>query len=447
MGLKFFKVFGGFSVALMIYAPFSNAQGLIELYEKAQENAPSYQVKNYAFQAIKSKADKIDSGYYPSINFNANYSHTWQEVLRSDSGIFPQDKVDYPSNNLALTLKQKIYDGSLLAQKQKSSFELSQSQLQLQAAQQDLIYQVTEGYFSLLAAEDQLVLSKAELRTIQSEYEVNRVKFQKGIANLLEWQEIQSRFAEAKANVSESELGVLTAKFTLKQLTGEMPDSVDKLQNKFNEASLANLNEASLFDEVFKKNLNFLAQKKAVMAAEKEVLVQKRGHYPTLDFELSASKEDAEGSLYSGGNNINTYQAKISLNVPIYQGGFTSASIDEARQQKDIQRTSLIEVQRQVETELQTAIQGIQAGLIKIDAMRTSVEAYSLSLSAKRSGLQSGLFTGLDVLDAEGKLYFAKKQLSESLYQMILNYLKIKQVTGNLDIQELTVIQSWLKKS
>lgn len=447
MGLIFVRVFGGLFVALMIYAPLSCAQGLVELYEKAQENSPSYQVKHYAFQAIKSKSDKIGAGYYPSINFNANYSRTWQEVLRSESGIFPQDKVDYPSNSLALTLKQKIYDGSLLAQKQKSSYELSQSQLQLQAAQQDLMFQVAEGYFSLLAAQDQLVLSKAELRTIQSEYEVNQVKFQKGIANLLEWQEIQSRFAEAKANVSESKLGVLTAKSSLKQLTGEMPGTIDKLKSQFNEASLAILNESNLFDEVYNKNLNLLAQKKAVIAAEKEVLVQKRGHYPTLDFELTASKEDAEGSLYSGGNNIKTYQAKISLNVPIYQGGYTSASIGEARQQKDIQKTVLIEVQRQAETELESAIQGVQAGLIKIEAMRTSVEAYSLSLLAKRSGLQSGLFTAVDVLDAEGKLFFAKKQLSASLYQMILNYLKIKQVTGNLDIEELKVIQSWLEMS
>jgi outer membrane protein TolC len=65
-------------------------------------------------------------------------------------------------------------------------------------------------------------------------------------------------------------------------------------------------------------------------------------------------------------------------------------------------------------------------------------------LQAKRSGYRSNLFTSLDVLDAESKVYFAKKMLSASLYELILHYLKLKQLTGELNEQELEALTQWL---
>ena len=429
----------------LLYTSGVFAQNLVDVYQKARIYAPEYQVKSFALEAIRSKSNKVRAGYLPSVDLDASYAYSWQEVLSSEStNVIPINETDYATNSVSLTIRQKLYDGALLAQMNKSRYELNQSQLQYRASEQLLMFKVAETYFSVLSAEDQLTLTQAEERAIKSEYDLITLKYQQGIANLLDWQDIQSRFAEARANVAQAQMGVRAAKYALKQLTGEDNFVLDKLRSSFTETSISIEQGKNYLEAAYENNLDIKAQREAISTAKQEVRVQTRGHHPTIDLTLSASREDAEGSLYGGGNDISDYKARVSLNVPIFKGGSTLASTDEARQQLKIQKTLLTQIKDQIDSEVNMAIYGMESSLIKIDSMKTSLRAYEVSLQAKRSGYRSNLFTSLDVLDAESKVYFAKKMLSASLYELILHYLKLKQLTGELNEQELEALTQWL---
>lgn len=441
------KLSAPFLLSSLFFGNQAYAEALIDIFNQAKANAPDYQVKQLAMDVLKTQSKKTQAEYFPTIDFDASYSHTWQKVKRSETGVFPVEETDYPTTNLALTLKQKVYDGNLIDRIKKSDQELKQSQVQLSAAEQELMYQVVENYFSILAAQDQLTLSQAEAKAIQSEHELTYAKYQKGLVNLLQWQEIQSRYAEAKAAISEAKLGLHTAKFRLKQLTGTEHSNLDPLIDNFKDLALTLVKDENWLAIANQNNLNIQAQRFAIAAANQEISAQKKGYYPKVDLILSANRDDAQGSLYGGGNKIDNYQAKLALNLPIWHGGITDSAINEAKKQKTIQQQVLKKIESEVETEVETSVYSIQAALIKIEAMQQSTKAYELALGAKRSGFKSGLFTSVDVLDAESKLYFAKKQLSASLYQLLLSYIKLKQVTGLLNQDEFAVIQTWLKQN
>ena len=67
------------------------------------------------------------------------------------------------------------------------------------------------------------------------------------------------------------------------------------------------------------------------------------------------------------------------------------------------------------------------------------------ALAQKTEGLDAGLNTGLEVLDARRDLYRAKRERTQVVYRYILDSLRLKQSAGILDVTDLQQIDAYLQ--
>jgi outer membrane protein len=105
----------------------------------------------------------------------------------------------------------------------------------------------------------------------------------------------------------------------------------------------------------------------------------------------------------------------------------------------------LTAIQRSVQRAARAAYYGIISAISKVNALDKSVSAQQLALQSKQQGNRSGLYTSLDVIDAERDVYEAKRNYARARYEYLLNTLRLKHAVGTLSEADVESINVWLR--
>ena len=198
--------------------------------------------------------------------------------------------------------------------------------------------------------------------------------------------------------------------------------------------------EAAMF-----QNHIIRARIEAQEVARLEVQRQKAAYYPTLDFVASYNDRDTEGTVFGGGNQTTTTDLSLRLGVPLWEGGRRLALTNAAELRESISGEDLEREKRRVDRETRAAFHGVNNGIERVNALRTSVFSNERAVAAKEEGFRSGVNTGLIVLDARRDLYTALRDLAQARYLYVLNSVKLKQSAGTLGVSDLRTIDAHLQ--
>ncbi|WP_315980902.1 TolC family protein [Aliamphritea spongicola] len=150
-----------------------------------------------------------------------------------------------------------------------------------------------------------------------------------------------------------------------------------------------------------KQNPMLLAKQSALAVAWQEARLQKGGHYPTLDLVVTHQNVDNGGSLFGGGNEVETQDILLKFTLPIYSGGAVSSKVRETINLHNKAKDELEQEWRKAGRETRAAFSGVAGAITKVNALQRSVDAYELAVDAKRTSFESGLISSVSVLDAE----------------------------------------------
>jgi outer membrane protein len=155
---------------------------------------------------------------------------------------------------------------------------------------------------------------------------------------------------------------------------------------------------------------------------------------PTLGLEGTATT-----ALDSSGEQTRTesYRAKLSLSVPLYQSGAVYARLRKAKQRASRFRL-LVDVERRNATEAATsAWQALQSARAQIVAFQKGIEASSIALEGVQSEAEVGFRTVLDVFDAEQELLHARVELLRAQRDEVVVAYQLKMAMGELTAENL----------
>ena len=140
-----------------------------------------------------------------------------------------------------------------------------------------------------------------------------------------------------------------------------------------------------------------------------------------------------------------TRTVSLTFSVPIFSGGRTSSSVRKA--QADFQKATqdLEKNHRKVIRDTRSAYLGVVASISSVNALQQSLISNQKSLEATEAGFDVGTRTMVDVLLSTSNLFNAKRNLSRSRYDYVLNVLKLKQAAGILTLDDLKLINAWLQ--
>jgi outer membrane protein len=192
------------------------------------------------------------------------------------------------------------------------------------------------------------------------------------------------------------------------------------------------------------QNLNIKVQEYLLAIADEEVSKNRSGHYPTLDLVASHTYLNQGGSVFGIATDATTDQIGVQLNVPIYMGGYTSSRVREAVARLEQSRDSLTQTKRQTARQTREAYLAVTSGAVRVQALEQAQVSSQKALESTLIGYESGVRTGVDVLNSQRELYRTKRDLSQARYAWLLSRLRLKAANGTLSEDDLSEINALL---
>ena len=181
--------------------------------------------------------------------------------------------------------------------------------------------------------------------------------------------------------------------------------------------------------------------------AVQDVTKNRGGHLPTLDA-VASYTDTGTGSGLLGGVGIDTTTRFIGLQmaVPLYQGGFVNSKVRESLANQEKARQDLENATRTVALSTRSAFLGVTNGVAQIKALEAALVSSQSSLESTKLGLEVGVRTQVDVLNAQQQVISTRRDYAQAIYGYALNVLRLKAAAGTLGEDDVAFVNQWLEK-
>lgn len=425
-------------VGLALVSGQSAAESLLELYDLAVQQDPQYQAAR-ATQASVKKGEEIAGGtLLPSIGLSATANQVHSDIK---SGTATDDT--YNTQNVAISLSQPLYRRDRWLAVEQSRILSDKADVDFAVVEQGLIIRLAQAYFNVLSAQDTLDFVLADIKAIERQLEQARQRFEVGLIAITAVHEAQAAYDQAKTNRIQAENGLDNAREVLSEIVGKHDFDLDRLIEELKLTSPSPADLASWTEKALDQNPNIIAARNATEVAQKEIEVQRSGHYPTLD--LVASHTLSRTQARTGADN-DASVIGLQLALPIYAGGSVTASTEKAQLDFEAAQYSVEQQNRAVMRQVRDAYRGVMASISQVEALEASRISSKSALEATEAGFEVGTRTIVDVLNSQRNLYSTIRDLWQARYNYVLNGLLLKQAAGTLGMTDLQQVNQWLVK-
>ena len=354
----------------------------------------------------------------------------------------PEFYLDYDAESMGISLRQPILDLRRYYEYRQYNIREDIGDVKFASAEQMLILRVAEAYFHGLAAGDLIELIDTEKKAVIEQLERAKKMFQAGVATLADVNDAAARHDSVLSQEIEAKNNLAIKLLALKRIVGIAPDRLNLLKE---DMPLSVPEPASLdgWIEMAKKNNPVLkSYAYQIDNQEAELNKNKAQYFPTVDLVAGYTKTNTNNYIKT--EEISYGSVGLQLTVPIFSGGYTSAKVAESR-------AVLKQAKKEYENALSDATQklgeaflGIRGSIARIDALLTAVRSASASLHSNKMGLNAGIKTTVDVLNAQRELRDVSAKLLQARYDYLLNILKLKFYAGTLAADDVVMINQWL---
>jgi outer membrane protein len=412
--------------------------GLGAILDLARANDAQYAAAVATAEAGREKLPQAWAANLP--NINATYNPKRANNRSSEySGAR-----NFNANGAALTINQALVRPANWAATAQGELQVQLAEQQLQLAAQELLLRVSRGYFDVLQAQDDLAAATAQQDAMVQQLAQTKRSLEVGTVPITDFNEAQGRHdlavAQRIAAVNELE----SKKRVLERYIAQPLPALASLGSSASVDILTPDMQRQLVADAPSNALQVVVARTTTQVAEKEISRREAGHYPTLD--LVGTLRDDRNQNYGqfGGSNTREASIGVELTIPIYQGGMVSSRTREAIADRNRALQELSNAQRQATLDAQQAQLGVQSGSALTQALKQALISSETQLKSTQRGLQVGVRTRVDVLNAEQQLFATRKDLAAARYKTLVAALQLKAAAGTLADADLRALDALL---
>jgi outer membrane protein len=423
-----------------------HAADLLEVYRMAQGADVVYGSARATWAATQERLPQGRSGLLPSVSLSASTQYNDREIKFRDPTI-ASTNTQFNSNVLTLSISQPIYRRQNLVEYEQARTQVEQADEVLAQAAQDLILRISQAYFDILLAQDNVAFAGAQKTAISEQLQQAKISFEVGTATITDTHEAQARYdlAVAQEIAAKNDLEVKIR--TLEQFIGRVAPPLAPLGAALKLVAPEPAAMDKWVEEARLANLQVRAAENGLTIANQEVGRNRGAHHPTVDAFASYS-ENRSGLGTVGLSFFDTYTKIIGLQlaVPIYQGGLLNSRVREALANEDKARNDLENARRTAELAARQTYLGVTNGIAQVRALEAALVSTQSSLDSTRLGREVGVRTQVDVLNAQQQLFSARRDLAQARYTYILSSLRLKSAVGRLAEEDVVQISTLLDR-
>lgn len=429
------------SFLLLIVSSPIQAEVLIELYKLAQLNDPQLKIAISDLIATSEKRPQANAPLLPQLTLGANATDNWS----TENWMFGDNR-ENTTIGYNVSLRYALYRRDLNIEQEQAHTQIQQADATYEVARQDLMERLSNRYFALLAAYDNLKFARSAKQAFRRQLEEAQLRFDVGLIAITDVEEAQAGYDLAVADEILAKNELDNAREALREITGRYPIRLATLKKQVPLLRPYPDDIDKWTKVALEQNPQILAAQFAVETAHKEVEKQRAANLPTIDLIAQHRYNDVlRGNSNPPGTLTTNNSVGIQLNYFLYEGGAIRSRTREAQQRK-IQAVDKLELQRRA-TQLQTrqAYWNLLSNISRVKALKQALKSSQTALQSIQTGFDLGTRTSVDVVNAQRDLLAAQRNYSRARYDYVLNTLQLKRAAGVLSEDDLVKINNWLQ--
>ena len=424
----------------------ADAQSLQELYQTAHGYDAAYLAARASLDAAQYRHDQARGLRLPQVGLGVVGA-----LQRSSTPDAPSTQAANTSS-LSATL-----NGSQTLFNRANDVTISQAEKavdayrsDLEASEQDLILRVSQAYFDVLAAQDNLATARASLAAISEQVASAKRNFEVGTATITDTREAQARYDLARFTQIQAENDLTTRRILLDQTVGRSGVVPKQLAVPI---ALPALAPANIDEWVTRADAEHPLIRKAQVALEiarLDTAKARAGHLPTVTLNGSYGRGRSANDLqvtgggfsYATPNTVST--VSVNLSVPLFAGFQIQNRVKETLVLEDKSLNDLEFARRSVAQATRQLFYGVGSFAAQVNALEAAESSSKLALEATQLGFKVGVRVNIDVLNAQAQLYTTQAQLAKARYDTIMAGLRLRQASGRLTPDDVASVNGLL---
>jgi len=403
----------------------------------ALENNPFIGYKNWQIEEVNAQRKEASSQRWPRLSAVGSYYH-YSDTQR----LAPPRRPDYPliftddmlSWGLAVTMP--LFTGGRITNEIRATELVQQSaEYSLDYARQELIFNVTSVYFSIL--KQHKIIKSLDFSRTTLEGHLSRVKefISAKKAARLDKLRIEVRLAniiqkiEQQKNILAIQNRSLANLMGLKEINFHIPPQSELPFTKPKMGLEENLNQA------FAHRADYHSAQKDVEAQAKRVRVANAGYWPSISLYATYGAKKAVGSFIKPPE-IDGYedigQVGIFLELPVFDGGKIKSNVQQEKAKLALLKEKLRELKLNIRLDVEAAISNITSTGKRISATEKAIEQANESLRIEMEKYNLGKGSLTDIFDAESALLEVQTIYYMALADYSIYSAQLKFVQGKL---------------
>lgn len=430
------------AVVASLAAPVS-AETLRDAIALAYRTNPALQGQRANQRALDETIPQARANLRPEITVSS--SATYSRTDRPDSAAvdFNGDGViDIPANNniteadsagVSIGLSQNLYTGGRIARGiDAAEAGVLSGREQLRALEQQVMASVIQAYVDVLRDVEILRIREANLAVLRRQLDESNARFEVGEITRTDVSQSEARLAQSEADFAGAQAQLSVSRAAYASVVGQAPSNLEtppELPGVPTDFDVA-------LDIGLAENPGVAGAQYDLQQAEARHAQAKSAYMPSVGL-TSSYGGTTPISNFDLADRTTSFQAGVSMSVPLFTGGLNRANVAQALEQAN---AAQIEIERQRRLVLQNVSNGfanVISSRAQLEAGQAGVRAATVAAEGVRQEQQVGLRTTLDVLNGELELRNAEINLAQATRNLYVAQANLLSAMGRLGGEDL----------
>lgn len=411
----------------------ADAPGLSDIYNLSVANDPAVRSQVATRDAAASARDAVAATRGVSVDSEIKGAYT--ESYSGDD--------DYQTGSLSVTVSLPLFNSELSASIDAQNASARAADATLTGFRQSHIVTVSERYFAVLSAGQDLLAAEAEVTAFERQLEQATERLNVGIGTRVDVDQARAQLDLSKVGLISAEVALQTAQSNLAQLVGVEIDALADLSVDF-EATVHRQLETSIQDWM-EQHPDVLAKEAAYQSARADLRQARAETTPSLAVSSRFAMSDNSGSNVVSNATSRSNVVSLTLSAPLFTNGATDASVARAEAQLIQAEAELETVRRRVQTNIQVATGNLAASARTVEARELAIVSAASRVEATEAAYAVGSGDIVEVLNAQKDLIAAERDLQKARHTHVIRQLEFDEALGDLSEAAIARVDQYLQ--
>jgi TolC family type I secretion outer membrane protein len=377
-------------------------------------------------QRTRGVTDEAFSGFLPNLSLSERY------FRRVEVPTGPLGPLGSPDNwAFGATFTQPLYLGGAVVNAYRAARVGQQiAEEQTRRVTQEVVFQARKSYYDILLGVEFVSADRERRDRAQAFLSDVEKRFGQGVASNFDVLRARVELANAEASLIQSQNSLHLSQTTFLRVLGASQESNVVLVDKLSHEPLQPVVEEEMRQALLNRP-EVLSSKLTVTAQTHRVEATKAGLLPKVFFTGNYQLTNPPSSGVSG-SWYDEFQAMLSFQVPLFEGGATAARLVQQRALLEQFRITVRDAEEQVLLEVTQAFLSLEDAEEFVRSQGVNLQQAEEGLRLAEAGYREGVTKQVEVLDARSALAEARKNFSQAVYSHMLSRLALERATGAL---------------